>query len=292
MPKDPGKVFGGLGKEVMKKPQNKNEITVCDTAACKLVHFLSRALNITRRRAKSLIDARQVFVNNKRTWMASHLLEKGDVVEWIRVEKPDTKTQDFRVLFEDTWLMAVDKPPFITTTGKSSMECLLKKRDKCLSAIHRLDRDTSGVVLFAKNQEVFEGMKKLFRSHKVRKIYRVIVRGKLLQQNITIKKALDGKQALTKVKRLKTSQHATSIECDIVTGRKHQIRRHLAAIGHAVLGDQVYDVGPIRMKTFRRIPRQMIHASQVSFRSPFNGKEILISSKLPKDFEGSLKMVL
>ncbi|MCH7504678.1 RluA family pseudouridine synthase [PVC group bacterium] len=276
----------------MKKPQNKNEIIVRDTEECKLVHFLSRALKITRRRAKSLIDARQVFVNNKRTWMASHLLEKGDVVEWIRVEKPDTKTQDFRVLFEDTWLMAVDKPPFITTTGKSSMEYLLKRRDKCLSAIHRLDRDTSGVVLFAKNQEVFEGMKKLFRSHKVRKIYRVIVRGKLLQQNITIKKALDGKQALTKVKRLKTSQHATSVECDIVTGRKHQIRRHLAAIGHAVLGDQVYDVGPIRMKTFRRIPRQMIHASQVSFRSPFNGKAILISSKLPKDFEGSLKMVL
>jgi len=145
----------------MKKQQSKNEIIVRDTEAVKLVHFLAGALKITRRRAKSLINDRQVFVNNKRTWMASHLLETGDVVEWIHLKKADTKTPDFRILFEDTWLMAVDKPPFITTTGKSSMECFLKRRDNSLSAIHRLDRDTSGVVLFAKSQEAFEGMKKL-----------------------------------------------------------------------------------------------------------------------------------
>lgn len=141
-----------------------------------LLNFIAHKLTLSKKRAKQLLDKRVVFVNKRRVWIASYQLNKGDVIEVITEETklPDlysgdtgTRFQKDSILFKDDHYLIVSKPPNILTNGPESLEANLKTRfhNNHIQAVHRLDRDTSGAVIFAMNTDAFERMKTLFKKN-------------------------------------------------------------------------------------------------------------------------------
>ena len=255
-----------------------------------LLSFIALKLTVSKNKAKQLLDRRMVFVNKKRVWIASYQLNKGDVVEVITREiKPQEFEKDC-ILFQDSHYLIVSKSPDIVTNGPESLEESLRTyfNDNHIQAVHRLDKDTSGVVIFAINKDAFERMKNLFKKNLIKKIYRVIVRGGVIKQTFTIDTLIKGQRALTHVKLLKRGKEASSLEVNIETGKTHQIRIHLTSIGHPVIGETEYDRKPIEHPLLRQIRRQMLHAYQVSFIHPYTQKTVSVTANIPDDFNQCL----
>ncbi len=161
--------------------------------------------------------------------------------------------------------------------------------------VHRLDKDTSGVLLIAKKPEMQYYLSKQFQEHKIKKTYRAIVKGKVLSKHGEIiaplkrlinKTKVDnlGKPAETKYKVLSSNEQVSYLEIYPITGRTHQIRAHLSYIGHPILGDTEY--GDIKEFGELNITRVMLHAYKISFLYHKNRSEQWISftAKLPQDF--------
>ncbi len=256
-----------------------------------LLGFIALKLTVSKNKAKQLLDRRMVFVNKKRVWIASYQLNKGDVVEIITRE---IKPQEFEkecVLFKDSHYLIVSKPPDIITNGPESLEEQLRVyfQDSHIQAVHRLDKDTSGVVIFAMSKDAFERMKTLFKKNLMKKVYRVIVRGGAGKQTFTIETLIKGQRAVTHVRLLKKGKEASYLEIDIETGRTHQIRIHLASVGYPVIGETEYDRKPIEHPLLRQIRRQMLHAYQLSFAHPYTQKMVSVTANIPEDFNQCLK---
>ena len=130
-----------------------------------LLNFVAQKLTVSKNKAKQVLDRRLVFVNKKRVWIASYQLNKGDVVEIITREIKPKKFEKDCILFKDTHYLIVSKPPDIITNGPESLEVSLRVHfnDNHIQAVHRLDKDTSGVVIFAMNKDACERMKTLFK---------------------------------------------------------------------------------------------------------------------------------
>ena len=158
-----------------------------------LVDFLSQKLGLSKKKTKSLIDSRCVYVNAKRTWMAKHMLQNGDAVEvHAPVKAPDRR--EFRFLHKDPNYLVVDKPAGLMTNGHAeSLEALLKKNSEAEfpKAVHRLDTGTSGCILLARNALAAEKILPLFRAHEVCKVYRAIVLGRIKEQSNRIESPIN-----------------------------------------------------------------------------------------------------
>ena len=265
-----------------------------------LLHFIAHKLAISKNKAKQLLDKRHVFVNNKRAWIASYQLQKGDIVEVVTEDtnppSPSSKgggtgDKEINVLFHDDFYLVVSKPPDLLTNGADSLESHLRERFKNnqIQAIHRLDRDTSGAVIFAMNKDAFERVKSLFKNNLVKKVYRTLVQGCVGKQTSTISTPIQGQKAITHVKTLKKGTTASYLEVMIETGRTHQIRIHLASVGHPVIGEQEYNCKPINNPLLRQAARQMLHSYQISFTHPYMQKSISISADIPEDFRQCLR---
>jgi len=229
------------------------------------------------------------LVNNKRVWIASHRLKKGDKVEIIG-EVETTKDVDLskNILFEDEFIIAVNKPPFLESNAKkNSVEDLLRKikKDKKIEAIHRLDKETSGVLLFAKNKKVFEKFKEIWNKDVLNKKYLAIVHGKLDFNKKVVNIPIEGKFAKSEVKRISTGKNYSLAEVKIKTGRKHQIRIHLAKIGHPIVGDKIYSFKNIDDPVLKGVNRHMLHSYELEFIHPFKKKKIKIKAPIYSDFE-------
>lgn len=216
----------------------------------------------------------------------------------------------FYTIYEDSDILVVDKPAgLIVESQKESdltLEKILKKKLGIKlprsGIVHRLDRDTSGLMVVAKNAKSLVSLQNQFASHKVKKIYYALVFGKIEPKNGTIKISLkrdpknrirfiasmakDAKDAVTKYKVLKNfeikKQQTSFLEIQLLTGRTHQIRAHFFAIGYPILGDQVYKTRD--SEVFSRslnLDRQFLHAGELSFTHPGNKKIVDFKSDLP-----------
>ncbi len=257
-----------------------------------LLSFLAEHMKISKKKAKALLDSRNVYVNQRRIWMAKHALQTGLVVTVMVDESPKkAQTVKIPILLNKPDLLIINKPAgYLSNGGTNSVEEILRIQEKNpeLRVVHRLDKDTSGCLLVAKNDKSFHRLVDVFRRKELTKVYHVIATGKL---HVTAKKlnnTMDGKQAITGLKTLDAGTDATHLKVKIDTGRTHQIRQHLAELYHPVLGDKQY--GTKRKSVFKevKVRRQMLHASDISFTHPINGKVIRVNAPLPNDFNNCL----
>ena len=257
-----------------------------------LQDFLASQLFLSRNKAKALVDSRNVTVNGRRVWMARHALRQGDVVELLTPDIPAARVRTVTVLHEDESIVIANKPAGVLSNGPASAEADLRSRraEPGLQAAHRLDRDTSGCLLFARSPAVFDQLVARFRNHEVIKDYHVIVAGSLMTEDRTLEGDIDGLTAVTHIRTLDANRQASHLIARIETGRTHQIRRHLADIRHPVLGDRQYGAAPKSTRPGVVLPeRHMLHAFEIALPHPVTAAQIRVQAPLPADFLQCLK---
>ncbi len=259
-----------------------------------------------------LIDGGLVLVNGALT-KKSYKPDIGDEVElqFVVTEElpllPENIPLD--ILFEDEHMIAVNKPAglvvhpaFGNWTGTLVNALLyhcqsLEKHDAIRPGIvHRLDKDTSGVIIAAKSLSMHQALCRLFASRKIEKTYVAICLGKPKACTITApigrhpvyRKQMtvlgsDGKEAITHVQPMHTNGKLSFVRIALETGRTHQIRVHMKHIGHHILGDQVYGI-PSHNEHYG-VSRQLLHADQLAFVHPFTNESLVIKAPLPADIE-------
>jgi len=267
------------------------QFAVSDSGPATLLAFLAAKLQTSKKKAKQLLDRRDVFVNRRRVWMGRHVLSTGDHVEVLTPMEPVAKRRPVAILHEDADFLVVAKPAGVPSTGAGSLVERLRGDLGLpeLAAVHRLDRDTSGCVLLAKHRQAQNKGTEMFRRRQVAKTYQVIVEGRLEATDKQIAKPLEGRSAVTRVRTLDSNKSASHLSVVLETGRTHQIRKHLAASRHPVLGDRTYAGGPKNDSRLVKVRRQMLHASRLSFVHPRTGRRISVRAALPSDFRNSLR---
>jgi len=255
-----------------------------------LLTFLARSLGVSRKKAKRRLDDRNVLVNGRRIWMAHHLLRAGDRVTCVE-SGPSTPPAAPVPLYEDEDYLIVNKPAGRLSNGPDSVESRLRAQPKFadLKAVHRLDRDTTGCLLCARHAAAFREAVALFRQGAVRKMYHCIVEGALRSPARTLRAPIERQRAVTHIRTLRASRQASHLQARLETGRTHQIRKHLAAIGHPVIGDRRYATRPRATPAALSAQRQMLHAAAIEFRHPRTGRPVRAHAPLPADFRRCLK---
>ena len=274
-----------------------------------LQDFLALKFALSRRTAKAMIDGRSVWVNRKCVWIARFALKTGDLVEIpsnvVKGAMKQSGGEDFRrktedvkrhvrVLWSNDNYLICDKPAgVVSCDDPKSVETILREQEKMptLEAVHRLDRDTTGCLLFAKNHAALVAAVEVFKTHKVSKVYHAIAAGSFKFAHQIVDTPLDGQPAVSKVTREQASADASFLRVRIETGRTNQIRRHLASIRSPIIGDRVFGLKNVRDPRLMRVPRQMLHASTLTLPDPLDPHaEIKAHSPLPADFRATLKL--
>ena len=293
---------------------------VTETDTKRLDIYISEAYKMLSRTAiKRLLEEEKIHVNGK-VEKSSYKVKNGDNIE---IEIPDAKETKLEaqnipvpVIYEDKDIIVVNKPkgmvvhPANGNPDGTLVNAILAMCKGSLSGIggeirpgivHRLDKDTSGLLIVAKNDEAHIKMSKQIQDRKVEKRYIALVRGNVPDNEATIdmpiarskvdrkKMAVDknGKEAVTHFKVLKRYGNYTLLEIKIDTGRTHQIRVHMSYIGYPVVGDSVYSSG----KNEFGVEGQMLHARYLKFKHPITGKELNLEAPLPEYFEKIIKQL-
>jgi 23S rRNA pseudouridine1911/1915/1917 synthase len=279
---------------------------------------------LSRSRVQQLLDEGRVTVNGEQK-PARYGLKGGESLE---VRLPAQTTTDLKpadiklkVLYEDEHLLVVDKPAGLVThpgAGHSDdtlANALLFHAGAKLKSIggikrpgivHRLDKDTTGCLVAAKSEEAFTALQGMIARREVTRLYLALVWGDLRENSGTIdapigrggdrmKMALraGGKPAVTHFSVRERFPHAVELECKLETGRTHQIRAHLAGIGHPVVGDPTYGRQPgqlpmeLRAGLQKALQRQALHAWKLQFKHPITGKLIQAEAKIPSDYQAA-----
>ena len=280
--------------------------------------YLSDKLEDTSRVAiQRLIVNGKVLVNGK-TIKASYKVQAGDKIE-VEEEVPvevSLKAQDIPldIIYEDKDIIVVNKPkgmvvhPANGNPDGTLVNAIMAICKDSLSGIggeirpgivHRLDKDTSGIIIVAKNDKAHIKLSEQIKDHKVKKTYIALVRGIVKENEATINMPIGrsekdrkkmavtkkGKEAITHFKVLERYDKYTLLQVNIETGRTHQIRVHLSQIGYPIVGDEVYSNG----KNEWNIKGQCLHARSLEFTHPITGETMFLEAKLPDYFENILK---
>lgn len=262
-----------------------------------LQDYLAATLGISKRAAKQQIDARAVWVNDRCVWMAHHTLHKGDIVRVAsRVASPtalSARPKKIAILVEDDDFLVADKPSGLVSEGSdASVEAVLRLQtaNPDLCAVHRLDRDTTGCLLFAKSRAAFEAAVRVFRVHHIRKTYHAIVHERWDAESSTLDLPIEEERALTQVACVRATDRASHLVVRIETGRTHQIRRHLAMARHPVLGDRQYGPKSVTDPLLQEVRRPMLHAAEILLEHPLlPERDLRAFSPLPQDFRTWLR---
>lgn len=263
-----------------------------------------------------LIEEKKILVNNKPT-KASYKIQKDDK---ITVEKEEPKEVEIKaqnipieVIYEDKDIIVVNKPkgmvvhPANGNPDGTLVNSLMSICKDSLSGIggeirpgivHRIDKDTSGILIVAKNDKAHINLSEQIKNHEVKKTYIALVRGVVKENEATINMPIgrstkdrkkmavnkNGKEAITHFKVLKRYDNYTLLEVNIETGRTHQIRVHLSEIGYPVVGDVVYSNG----KNKWGVEGQCLHAQKLEFKHPTTNKIMKLEADLPQYFKDIL----
>ena len=291
-------------------------VTGEDAGARLDVVLLSHGAAASRARAQALIADGLVTVDGH-TRRSSHRVSAGEVVELAEpAGDPDEPEggQDvpFAVVYEDAHLMVVDKPAGVVVhpgAGRPHGTLAQALRGRAAGGpypdragiVHRLDRDTSGLLIVAKSDEAFEALTRMVRERRVEREYLALVAGRPSARSGTIDAPLGRdrarrtsvsirtdrpRRAVTHFEVLEMLPRTTLLGVRLETGRTHQIRAHLAAIGHPVCGDARYGGG--RCGEALGLMRQFLHSKGVRFRHPLTGEQIVCESKPPVDLHRAL----
>lgn len=274
--------------------------------------FLATALNLSRSKVVKIINENACIVNDKVIRKASYKLNQGDTVLFSLPEESkavDLLAQDIpiRVLWENKDILAVDKPsgmvvhPAVGNEDGTLVNALLY-HVKDLSGIngehrpgivHRLDKDTSGVLLVAKNDDAHLLLSEQIQNRNIKKYYIALVHGIVKEQTGTIIKPIarhrtdrkkmavagDGKFAETHWQVLDSKNNTSLLLLRIITGRTHQIRVHLSSISRPVVGDMIYNTQSKQKNT-----RLLLHAYCIEFLAEKEGPTCVVTSPLPEDY--------
>src|SRR5256885_14311429 len=306
-------------KQLSAENSTPTELVVsANEAKLRLDQFLAKRLpEFSRSRLQELIRDGFVRLNNS-TSRPRQIVRNGDKIDLTEppLEKIEALPEQIplEVLFEDNDLVVINKPPgLVVHPGAGHREHPLVNAllNHCATLsgiggkerpgiVHRLDKETSGSLVVAKNDATHRDLSKQFAARTVEKIYLALVAGKLRKPAGAIEEkigrhpvhrkqmsatTLRGRVAKTEYRVVRSSDRATLIECRLHSGRTHQIRVHLHHLGHAVLGDKIY--APRLAKDF---PRQMLHAWKLGFRHPKTGEWKSFEAPLPHDFATGIKM--
>ena len=287
--------------------QKKKKGVRLDSYITKKLNDLSRA-NIQR-----LIEDGNILVNSAKQKI-SYKVNSGDKIE-ITIPEPkkiDLKPQDIKVeiVYEDNDIIVVNKPkglvvhPAVGNPDGTLVNAIMNICKDSLSGIggevrpgivHRLDKDTTGLLIVAKNDKAHIKLSEQIKNREVKKIYIALVRGNIPENEATINMPIgrstkdrkkmavvkNGKEAVTHFKVIDRFKNYTLLEIKIDTGRTHQIRVHMAEIGYPVVGDMVYSNG----KNGFGVEGQMLHAKSLDFKHPITGKNMHLEAELPKYFK-------
>jgi len=292
----------------MDKSNVESRIVARSDAGKSLLDFLAGWLGVSRRAAKTVIDGRSVWVNRRCVWISHHVLKAGDSVELPRAIAGTARRQaagarrpiapeerrHVRVLADFGDFLVVDKPAGILSCDDSrSVESIMREqlKDDDVRAVHRLDRDTTGCLLFARSDAAWQAAVEVFKTHLVQKQYRAIVVGRFAHPHVTVDAPLDDKPAVSHITREAVGEDASFLRIRIETGRTNQIRRHLSSIRHPVVGDRMFGLKNARDPRLMSVPRQMLHAASLELPNPVaKGETIKAHSPLPADFRATLRL--
>ena len=255
---------------------------------------------------KKSLEIGGVIVNNRRVKDFDYRLKRGDRVSICIDEKiPEFNFSKEWIVFEDEYLIVLNKPQGMTTQGTMCYDInhlyyFVKRYLNSYAGLHhRLDRDTSGLVLFTKKREVNKRVGELFKNREIKKTYLAIVHGKL-ESEVEINKPIglipssepkkwwvdmpDSKEAITLVKPLRVFDAFTLVIATPLTGRTHQIRVHLASEGYPIVGDRFYNPEDSTGYSL------MLHCKKLEFNHPESGKRVKIESDMPLRFKKIIKL--
>lgn len=257
------------------------------TETAKLLDFIHTQLadGTSKKQIKRWLDSNGCCVNGQVERFGSTQLRPGDR---ITLTIPEKKQTECTVLFEDDSFQIIDKPPGVS----------VDKIDTPYPLVHRLDKDTSGVMILPKSDKAYRAIRALFEKREMKKEYLAIVDGLMDETSGTIDAPIaktgqgegmifsgvmdGGLVAITHWERERAGDDWTCLRCYPETGRTHQLRVHLKHIGHPILGDYQYNRS---FKTDRRPPRQLLHARRLSFTHPVTGKPVTFTAPLPDLFK-------
>jgi 23S rRNA pseudouridine1911/1915/1917 synthase len=273
-----------------------------------LSHLASLYPHSTPQAWQQKLNNREVTVNGI-TATGSESLTSGQTLVWNRPPwiEPDSP-QHFEVLFNDPYLLAVNKPGGLPTLpGGGFMEntllCLVQKQTPDASPVHRLGRATTGIVLFAKTPHAAFKLGANWNTHRIQKIYRALAQGIAQHDTYEILTPIglvphprissvwaanpNGKPSKSLAKVISRTGSTTTFEVSLSSGRSHQIRIHLASIGHPLVGDPLYGSTGQPLENLPGLPGDggyFLHAQFLNFQHPITGEQINLEAALPSGF--------
>lgn len=301
-------------------------VLTVDDAPVRLDRYIAKhSADLSRSLVQRLIKEHRVHLNGQPA-RASDVPSPGDIITVaLRALSPNEPTSSnavipsLCVLYEDEHLLVVDKPAGVVVhpgaghLGSTLVDILLAYRPELARAdldpqrpgiVHRLDKDTSGLMVVAAHKDCQLALQAMFRARRVHKVYLALLRGRLVpergaieapvgrsprdRKKITIRPA-GGRFARTEYVVREFLTGATYVEAMPLTGRTHQLRVHFASIGHPVVGDRTYGQGTRTLAQGIMVPRQFLHAWRLTFAHPISGAELSFTSQLPPDLAGILE---
>ncbi|BCG49699.1 23S rRNA pseudouridine(955/2504/2580) synthase RluC [Candidatus Profftella armatura (Diaphorina cf. continua)] len=300
--------------------------TLEENAGQRIDNFLLRVCRkVPRSHIYKILRSGEVYINKNRI-NQTYRLKKNDIIEISRPIKIEKKIVNkivnikFKILLEDNYLLIIEKPSGIAVHGGSGISWgvieqlrILRPKSKFLELVHRLDRDTSGILLLAKKRTALINLHEQIRSGYIDKRYLVLVNGNWINKRQHIKYSLykyiskDGNRRVTVTEHGGKASHTifslkchygkkyTLLEAELKTGRTHQIRVHLSKIGFSVVGDNKYGnffLNKNLKKSTHYFNRMFLHASQITFFHPEDRKIIKLKSSLPLECKKFLKNLI